>query len=473
MLKGAENITRNERTLVESTGFLVKGFRNYSNKNLGIAAFNPMERLDDSRIAPVVRAKAALAMTNFIQRTTAGTLNETSRADLPGWVKTGLGLIAATYAESLLDKVISIQPMPTKSARLHYMDIQTESAKGDLPPGSRIFDALRGHSGKDDFASEKVTNEPTGAAGSTNYTEIAEYRPIIPRSVHITDGVQNVHDDGNGNLVGDIASATNTFNYITGAYNVTFASATTGPVVVSYTYNVEAALLLPKYGISLRSIQVEARPLAIATEWSQQSVFDFMNDYGVEVEPAIMDAGAKIIDAEKFKHIVNHLLKVSSGGTIVFDNRTPTGISYRQHIDSFGILVSRLQNEIWQHTQRVRPNVLIHSPDIWFLLQYTKGFKGDVAPGQTDALAGPKISGTLTDHNLLCVCDPTFPPSTGLLTYRGNEMVNTAAIVGDYIPFYKAPVHSQGFRKDTALLTEYAVHVVNTDMLGTINVTYL
>ena len=53
------------------------------------------------------------------------------------------------------------------------------------------------------------------------------------------------------------------------------------------------------------------------------------------------------------------------------------------------------------------------------------------------------------------------------MTYRGPEFVSTAAIKGDYVPLYKAPVHVRGFRKDFALLSEYVIKVIDSDMIAT------
>jgi len=451
---------------------LVESYERFTLTDLGIdKPINVLEPLGEDP-DEFVKTKTAILCENFVRKTM--NLQETSRADLPKWIKTGLALISASNADDLTDKVISEQPLQNRSGRIHYLDIQTERSKGKLPSGQRMFDALRGFYGSDDFSSEEVKEEPIGAAGSTQYTSTLEYLPAVPDSVLITDGTLVIRDDRNGNLVGDVGAPapgfSNTVNYLTGEFSCVFSGATSGPVTTTYTYNIEAATELPKYGISLRSVTVEARPRAIATQWSQQSVFDLLNDWGVDAEPTIMDAGAKIIMAEKFKHVVRHLYRVARGGSIIFDNTNPAGISYQEHIDSFGILITRLQNEIWQNTQRVRPNVCIFAPDIWFLFQYTKGFQGEGAPGGTDALAGPKMAGTLTNHGLTCICDPTFKPGSAVLSYRGNEIINTAAIIGMYIPLYKAPVHVKAFHKDTALLTEYVIHVINPEMLGRIEV---
>ncbi len=460
---------------IDSNQALVEHYREFTSKSMNIKKpINVMEVLG-SDPDPLLETRTAICCENFVRREQGmAKLYETSRADLPKWIKTGLALISASHADDLTDQVISEQPLQSRTGKLHYMDIQTESSKGNLPGGTRMFDALRGFIGTDHQSSEKIFEEPVGPAGTTDYSVPAEYRPVIPGSVEITDGNLVVRDDRNGNLVGNVGTPgggiTNTINYITGEISLKFSANTTGSVTTSYVYNVEASTELPKYGISLRSITVEARARAIATEWSQQSVFDLLNDWGIDAEPTILDAGAKIIMAEKFKHVVNHLYKVASGGSMVFDNTTPPGISYQEHIDSFGIMLTRLQHEIWQNTQRVRPNVCVFSPDIWFLFQYTRGFQGEGAPGQTDALAGPKKAGVLVNHGITCIADPTFAPGSAVLTYRGGDILNTAAMIGMYIPLYKAPIHVKGFHKDTALLTEYVIHVINSEMMGTVKV---
>lgn len=483
MLKSKRALTQDQSWTTEqflnTTRPLVEHYSNFTSRELGITKpINPLEIIPKDQ--ELKRAKVAILCENFTRHEMAGgpgSLAETSRADLPKWIKTGLALISASQADDLSDEVISEQPLQNRAGRLHYMDIQTETAKGNLPGGTRMFDALRGFVGTEHMSSQKIEYEPVGAAGTTDYAEALEYIPVIPGSVELTDGNLVVRDDRNGNLVGDVGAPgggfTNTINYITGEISVRFSAATTGSVTAHYVYNIEAATELPKYGISLRSVQVEAQPRAIATEWTQQSVFDLMNDWSIDAEPTILDAGSKIIMAEKFKHIVNHLWKVASGGAMVFDNSTPTGISYREHIDSFGIMLTRLQHEIWQNTQRVRPNVCVFSPDIWFLFQYTKGFQGEGAPSETDALAGPKKAGVLVNHGITCIADPTFHPRSAVLTYRGGDILNTAALVGMYIPLYKAPIHVKGFHRDTALLTEYVIHVINSEMMGKIEVTNL
>lgn len=454
----------------------VRRFRNFTAPAFGIEkAINPMEILEDKNgdIDPIKATKAAILLENFYNKTAElygkGLLDETSRASLPAWVKNGLALIAAAQAEDIVDKVISVQPMSNRLGRIHYLDVISERAKGDIPDRAVLFDALNGFRGTDSVSDEKVPPEVLGAAGGTDYPAVLNYTPCIPGTLIITDGTQVIRDNGNGLLVGDTGASgggiTNTIDYISGTISVRFASATAAQVKATYVYNIEAALKLPEYGIHLRAEQVEARPRALGASWSQQAVMDFMNDFGIDAEPTIIEAGARLIAQEVFKHVVNELRKQATGGAVVFDNTAPTGVSYRDHLKTLHLFVTRLQDLVYEATQTTRPNVAVLHPSIAFAFAFQDGWQGQRYAN--DGIAGPRFFGRLTDHDIDVFIDPTYSRDQFLLTYRGPEFVSTAAIKGDYVPLYKAPVHVRGFRKDFALLSEYAIKVINGNMIAT------
>ena len=475
--------------LVEKFNSKVQRFETFNDHSLGIKNFKPMEILVESTstgkmedVDPWLKTRVAMLMENFVQETMGNReLLETSRASLPAWVKNGLALIAAANSEDILDRVISMQPMSNRLGRIHYLDVVTERAKGGIPNRATMLDALAGFRGTEDLTSENIKGpgERLGAAGTTDYgvgtpVELG-YKPVIPRSLVIRAGSQEIRDDGNGNLVGDVGApgggVTNTINYISGQVSVRFAAATTEAPLAEYSYNIEASLELPEFGIHLRAENVQARPRAVGASWSQQSVIDFLNDFGINAEPTIIEAGARLIQMEKFKHTVNTLRREAQGGAVIFDNTAPTGVSYRDHLKTFSLFVSRLQNLIWESTQTTRPNVMVIHPSILFIVEFQDGFEG--VAFSNDGIAGPRFVGRLTKQDIDVFCDPTYPADQALLTYRGPEFVSTAAVIGDYIPLYKSPVHVRAFRKDIALLTEYVIKVIDPNMLGTITVTNL
>lgn len=472
----AASINTIQEAVVRKHEDRVRRFRDYTNPGLGIhEPMNPLEILEDKNgdIDPLRATRAAILLENFVTKTTEmygkGLLDETSRASLPAWVKNGLALIAAAQADDIVDRVISVQPMSNRLGRIHYLDVVTERAKGNVPDRALMFDALKGFRGTENVSSEKVDDEVIGAAGATDYAVTFNYKPVIPGTVEVTDGTQVIRDNRNGLLVGDTGAPgggiTNTIDYISGAFSARFAGATGSQVTAKYVYNIEAALQLPEYGIHLRAEQVEARPRALGASWSQQAVMDFMNDFGIDAEPTIIEAGARLIAQEVFKHVVNELRKHATGGAVIFDNTAPTGVSYRDHLKTLHLFLTREQDLVYEATQTTRPNVAVIHPSIAFAFAFQDGWQGQRYAN--DGIAGPRFFGRLTDHDIDVFIDPTSPRDQWLLTYRGPEFVSTAAIKGDYVPLYKAPVHVRGFRKDFALLSEYTIKVINGDMIAT------
>ncbi len=462
-----------EESVVAKNKHLVERYSDFKSKDLGIVKpINVFEPLGEDA-CPMRKAQLATLCENFVKKATdQRSIVETDRGGLPVWIKNGLALISASFTEDLSDQVISMQPMSSKRGKVHYLNVQAERSKGAIAQTTQLIKALSGFRGSQHFSDEKVVDEPAGGSGATNYTLTTGYTPVMPGTFKMTDGTLTITDDGNGNLVGDTGAGTNTINYVTGAVNGDFSAATIASVTMSYEYNIEAALSLPEVGIALESVDVEARPRALAAAWSQQAVFDFLNDFGMDAEPTIIDAASRVITSERFKHIVNTLRNAATGGAMVFDNAAPAAVPYILHAKTFSITVSRLQNLIWEKTQSVRPNVMVIAPDIWFLLGLQDGFEGE-SNVANDGLSGPRKVGRLTRHGIEVFADPTFPSGKAVMTYRGSQFVNTAAIVGTYIPLYRSPIHSQGFRKDIALLTEYALHIVDSDQMGTIDVVNL
>ena len=459
----------------------VRRFQNFTLPALGLdTAFNPLEILEGSDgFDPIRATKCSILMENFVTKTMdmfgKGLIDETSRASLPAWVKNGLALIASAQADDIVDRVISVQPMSNRLGRIHYLDVVTERGKGNLPDRAIMFDALQGFRGTENFSSEKVDDEVIGTAGSTDYAVTIGYGPVLPGTLEITDGSQVVRDNRNGLLSGDLGAPgggiTNTIDYITRQLSMRFAAASSGQVTAKYVFNIEAALQLPEYGIHLRAENVEARPRALGASWSQQAVMDFMNDFGIDAEPTIIEAGARLISQEIFKHVVNELRKQATGGAVIFDNTAPSGVSYRDHLKTLHLFITRLQDLVYEATQTTRPNVMVIHPSIAFAIAFQDGWQGQRYAN--DGIAGPRFLGRLTDHDIDVFVDPTYPRDQALVTYRGPEFVSTAAIKGDYVPLYKAPVHVRGFRKDFALLSEYCIKVIDSDMIASLQIVNL
>jgi len=134
-------------------------------------------------------------------------------------------IIKMTFSNLAADDWVSIQPLTGPTGLVFYYDAVAGTTKGRINRGQRLYDARTGPNTRDyNYTSETVEGEQLAVgAGAAQVTGNFSYIPIRPGTVVITDGTQEVVDDGDGNLVGDVAAGNNTISYATGAYDVTFA----------------------------------------------------------------------------------------------------------------------------------------------------------------------------------------------------------------------------------------------------------
>ena len=73
--------------------------------------------------------------------------------------------------------------------------------------------------------------------GATTYTGTVAHYPVVPGTLIITDGIETFTDNSDGTLTRTpVAGGTNTINYVTGAYSVTFNTAVVTGVQILANY---------------------------------------------------------------------------------------------------------------------------------------------------------------------------------------------------------------------------------------------
>lgn len=193
-------------------------------------------------------------------------MDETTRTLAVGnFEKYVFPIIRMTFANLVAADLVSVQPLAGPTGLIFYYDAIAGSTKGRITKGTKLYDAKRGPERSFHFTDETVENEAvaTGTGSVANYTGTLAYFPIRPGTLTLTDGTRIVTDDGNGGLLGDInGGGTNTVNYSTGAYNVTFSvNITNGnAITATYEYNSEANNNIPEMEIQLTSTPVVTRP---------------------------------------------------------------------------------------------------------------------------------------------------------------------------------------------------------------------
>ena len=126
----------------------------------------------------------------------------------------------------------------------------------------------------------EVTNTGTGA---TTYTGMLGDAPIIPGTLTITDGVETFTDNGDGTLTRTpVAGGTNTINYVTGAYSITFNSAVATGIQILANYTAIA------YHFPIEASITSARWNPF-TEQGQKVQFGYIDVYYEINTPCVLD----------------------------------------------------------------------------------------------------------------------------------------------------------------------------------------
>lgn len=188
-----------------------------------IKAFDLLEGIED----PTKRRVLAMLYEN--QQRFLNRMHETQRAFMVGpYEKAIFGIIRAVYANTILDRIVSVQPLDAPTGRVFYLDVKYTDTKGAITAGTHAHDATAGPAQTIGYPSEVVDGESvgTGDGATSAQSGTLSWVPVRPGTVTFTDGTQYVRDDGNGNLIGDCYTG-GTINYVTGVYTFTWLTAPT------------------------------------------------------------------------------------------------------------------------------------------------------------------------------------------------------------------------------------------------------
>lgn len=393
-------------------------------------------------------------------------------------------MIRASFQEDIISVLASVQPMSGPHSNIFYYSIVRDSDKGELVKGSRIFDATKGFQGGFHYSDEVIFREARfTAAGGAQYTKAANldgtYWPIRPGSVIIYDESspqQIVRDDGNGNLVGDVdGGGNNTINYVTGATDVTFASAVTGTVRTNYKYDSEGNQLIPKVKLELQQQLVRADPRNLQVEYSHKTVADFRAQYGGDADAELVVSMSETITAEIVRELIDYMIQNATAGNVIFNRNTGGNFAFKWHKEGLIGAIIEASDLVYSATQQIQPNFVVCGTGVLSILRDIGAprFIPDPSFG-TKATAGPTLAGKI-DGQWDVVVDPRMPdvgggtnPNRFVVGYRGPGFLKAGLVFAPYVPFYTSPPLVQPYGvTQRGIWTEYAKLIVDTNFFAT------
>jgi hypothetical protein len=403
------------------------------------------------------QACAAIMLENC--RTKFGRLDEFTRTQSLGTFDKWIFPVIANMAENdVIDQLVSLQPMAGPVSQIVYLDIVTESAKGQTPAGTPMWRALQGAVDRFDDSSELITNEAvatTAGNGTLGSTALA-WTPLRPGTVQVTVGNSTVLDDGNGSFTAAGGITAGTVNYTTGHITLTTNQGTTA-VTATYAWNSEGSQTTQGYELKLSSTPVTAQVLKLRALWSEEADQNLQAMYNIKMESTLLNAITSALQYQKHRQVIFDLRAQADAGFVQWDATPPTGVNYQAHKFSAVDAFTTGSMFIYGGTNMVSGN--------WLLLGLQMAAVVETLP-QFNAKSKAKSQGISYIGDLgpfKVFADPHYPNNEFLIGHKGDQFLTTGFVLAEYQKLYTTPdvmltdfVHRRGFA------TSFAKKMINS-----------
>lgn len=391
--------------------------------------------------------------------------NPTTTGNISTFPKYVFPLIRAVYANILTAELFSVQPLPGPTGLIFYFDVVYGSTKGNVQRGTKMYDSQGGpQTDEENYVTEKISSEAlgTGTGLVAQFTGNLSYIPVRPSSIQITDGTQVVTDDGNGALVGDVnPGGTNTINYDTGAFDVTFAAnpGAGDAIVGDYFYDMENSDTTPEVEIMITSAPVTTQRFRLKARWSTDAEQDLQAVHGIQAEAEIVGFVGNEIQKEKYNKMIRQARTVAPGGYTEWDSATPLAVAEMDHRISLVPRFTAASNKIFTATQRFGADWAVVGANMATYIEALPAMYFTPEPIKTGA--GVHKIGTMSTGQVVYK-DPVFSTNEGLLGHKGTSFLDAGLVEAVYIGLYSTDVvRLDDFRARVGLASRSAIKVVN------------
>jgi len=394
-------------------------------------------------------------MENVIQEST-------ELVNIGSFEKWALPMVRAIFPNLILQDLVSVQPMDGPTSLIFWMKFLYGKTKGSAVAGQDMLENL-----VPDYASEQIDVEllDIGTGAVANYTGTLMWTPVQPGTLVITAGALTVTDDGNGNLLGDIAAGNNTIDYTTGAYDVTFNANIGNNVNIdaAYKFDMEANINQPEVDMSLISKPIKAEPMTLIARWSEYSQQDLMKLHGESAEANLFKAQGAEIKAMIERRVIDQIKRNAKLTGATWSSAPGTGISQLDHYQTFVTRLIENSNQIYGATKRAYGNWMVVSLEVANVIEALAA-TGRFVPDMdaNPSTTGPHYIGRL-DNRWAIYKDPLQAANTYLMGYRNTDnMYEVGCVYAPYILLFASPlVQREHFSNARGLGSRYASDVVD------------
>jgi Major capsid protein Gp23 len=416
-------------------------------------------------------------------------VNEATRSVMVGGFSDYLyPMIRAAFPTSILNDIVTVQPTMRRTSTLVHWNWIVGRGKGSYTAGTRLFDANKG---KQDigynFSNDVVDAEPTPALGSANatYSGVLQFNDgggIRPGTVSIAltltvGGTVVFSDNGVGGFTATGATiSASSINYATGAYSITIGVTTFAAVAGSATYrwDNEGSDLIPQVDVQIVTSTIETERRALIANYSNESAFDVMAEFGQALEPQLMTGMAEQLNFEIARQVI-HQIWVVAPVVDTFAITGPVEYSQQEHFRDITYPLNKLSNSIETKTRKGYGNWLICDEGACNLIEALPSTMFVAAPRPAN-VNGPHFIGTLQNRYRVYK-DLSLSKETGasvhgniLMGFKGTQFFEAGFVWSPYRLMYTTDtLETANMMSQKGMASRYATKMVNRDMYCRLN----
>ena len=277
------------------------------------------------------------------------------------------------------------------------------------------------------------------------------------------------------------------FTLADGFNNVTEAGGRgVGAVVGGDTWGLENQTAIPEIDLKVDSVSVTAVTKKLKAKWTPELGQDLNAYHNLDAEVELTGILSEQIALEIDREILEDLVKGATAGTLYwsraagkFVNRetgaeigattvTPdfTG-TVSEWYETLCETINDVSARIHRKTLRGGANFIVCSPEVANILEFTAGFRADVAGDFDRGQVGAVRVGSLSKKQDIHV-DPYFPRNVILVGRRGGSFLESGYVYAPYVPLQVTPTifGIEDFVPRKGVMTRYAKKMVRPDMYG-------
>jgi hypothetical protein len=244
---------------------------------------------------------------------------------------------------------------------------------------------------------------------------------------------------------------------------------------------------IPEIDLKIDSTAVTAQTRKLKAKWSPELAQDLNAYHNLDAEVELTSVLSEHIGLEIDQEILKDLINGATAGTRYWSRRpgqflnreTGKDITTSLAPDFTGTVsewyetllenINDVSSLIHRKTLRGGANFIVTSPEVAAILEFTSGFRADVA-GDSEANSGnwgASKAGTIS-RKMDVMVDPYFPRNVVLVGRKGNSFLESGYVYAPYVPLQVTPTifGTEDFVPRKGVMTRYAKKMVRPDMYG-------